>query len=191
MREPSRNLARSHYVKEPPTEFQRYIAASTGVMLPIFGASLFEQVPATFAPVDRVPVSADYVIAPGDELQLTMWGQVNLLRRLVVDRTGEVIIPDAGPVSVAGLSYAQATATLRVAMTRVYKNFDLTVTMARLHSIQIFVVGEARRPGSYTVSALTTLVNAEVKWFDTGHWISAEDPKGVSRAVVQFARLTP
>ena len=146
--------------KEPPTEFQRYVAASTGVLLPIYGASLFEQVPATFAPVDRSPVPADYVIAPGDELVLTMWGQINLVRRLVVDRTGEVILPDAGPVSVAGLSYSQATATFKTAIARVYKNFDLSVGIGRLHSIQVFVLGEARRPGSYTVSSLSTLVNA-------------------------------
>ncbi len=54
--------------RSPPTEFQRYVADSTGVMLPIFGASLFEQVPATFAPVDRCLLAPDYVIAPGDEL---------------------------------------------------------------------------------------------------------------------------
>ena len=78
-RESSREVSSSsHYVKEPPTEFQRYVAAATGQMLPIFGASLFEGVPATFAPLDRSPVGSDYVIAPGDELQLTIWGQLNL-----------------------------------------------------------------------------------------------------------------
>jgi protein involved in polysaccharide export with SLBB domain len=134
--------------------------ASVCVVLPIFGASLFEQVPATFAPVDRVPISSDYVIAPGDELVLTTWGQLNFSRRFVVDRSGEVILPDAGPVSVAGLNYSQATATFKAAIGRVYKNFDVSVAMGRLHSIQVFVVGEARRPGSYTVSSLSTLVNA-------------------------------
>jgi protein involved in polysaccharide export with SLBB domain len=150
----------AYYAKEPLTEFQRYVAASTGEVLPIFGATLFERVPATFAPNDRVPVSSEYLIAPGDELQVTVWGQLNLSRRFVVDRTGEVVLPDAGPVSVAGLNYSQATAVLKSAIAHVYKNFDLNVALGRLHSIQIFVVGEARRPGSYTISSLSTLVNA-------------------------------
>ena len=147
-------------VKEPPTEFQRYVAASTGQVLPIFGASLFEHVPATFAPVDRIPVGPDYVIAPGDELQVTIWGQLNFSRRLLVDRTGQVLLPDVGPVSVAGLNYSQVANVFKSAMGRVYKNFDLSVTLGRLHSIQVFVVGDARQPGSYTVSSLSTLVNA-------------------------------
>jgi protein involved in polysaccharide export with SLBB domain len=146
--------------KEPPTEFQQYVAASTGQMLPIFGAVLFENVPATFAPVDRVPVGADYLIAPGDGLQIAVWGQFNLTRRLVVDRNGEITLPDAGPVSVSGMNYIQAAAVVKSALSHLYKNFDVSVTLARLHTIQIFVVGEARRPGSYSVSSLSTLVNA-------------------------------
>jgi protein involved in polysaccharide export with SLBB domain len=105
-------------------------------------------------------VGADYLIAPGDELQISVWGQFNFSRRLIVNRTGEVILPEAGPVSVAGVSYSQAASIFKSALTRFYKNFDLNVTLGRLHSVQVFVVGEARRPGSYTVSSLSTLVNA-------------------------------
>jgi polysaccharide biosynthesis/export protein len=147
-------------VREPLTEFQRYVATSIGQVLPIFGASLFEQVPATFAPNDRMPVSPDYVIGPGDELQVTTWGQINFSRHLLVDPSGQVYLPDVGRIAVAGLKYADATPALRTNIARVYRNFDLSVTMGRLRSIQIFVVGEARRPGSYTVSSLSTLVNA-------------------------------
>lgn len=149
-----------HYEKEPPTEFQRYVAQATGTMLSIFGASLFEGVPATFAPVDRVPVGSDYLIAPGDELQVSVWGQFNAVRRLIVSRTGDVVLPDTGPVAVAGLNYSQAADALKRSLSRMYKNFDLSVTLGRLHAIQIFVVGDARRPGSYSVSSLSTLVNA-------------------------------
>jgi len=149
----------AYFEKEPATEFQRYVASSIGTMLPIFGASLFERVPATFAPVDRVPVSADYLIAPGDELQVTVWGNYNFSRRFIVSRTGEIILPDAGPISVAGMKYSQAATAFKSALSRFYTNFDVNVSMGRLHSIQIFVVGEVRRPGSYTVSSLSTLVN--------------------------------
>ena len=146
--------------KEPPTEFQRYVAGSIGRMLPIFGASLFERVPATFAPVDRTPIGSEYQIAPGDQLQISIWGQYNLSRRLTVDRTGQIVLPEAGPLSVAGMNYFQAAAVIKASLARLYKNFDVDVTLTHLHSIQIFAVGEARRPGSYTVSSLSTLVNA-------------------------------
>ena len=69
-------------------------------------------------------------------------------------------MPDAGPVSVAGMNYVQASAVIKAALSHLYRNFDVSVTLARLHTIQIFVVGEARRPGSYSVSSLSTLVNA-------------------------------
>ncbi len=146
--------------KEPPTEFQRYVAESVGRMLPIFGATLFERVPATFAPLDRAPVSAQYAIAPGDALQITVWGQFNFSRQLTVARTGQVILPDAGPISVQGMNYVQAASVIKSRLSHFYKSFDVSVTLSRLHSIQIFVVGEARRPGSYTVSSFSTLVNA-------------------------------
>lgn len=154
-----RRLAENR-MKEPLTEFQRYVASSVGQILPVFGASLFEQVPATFAPVDRVPVGPDYVIGPGDELQLTVWGQINFTRRLVVDRSGDVFLPEVGRLALAGLKYEDAAPVFRSGIGRVYKSFDLSVSMDRLRSIQVFVMGEARRPGSYTVSSLSTLVNA-------------------------------
>lgn len=146
--------------KDPPTEFQRYVAGSIGRMLPLFGATLFEHVPATFAPLDRAPVSADYVIASGDELQIAVWGQLNFSLRRIVTRTGQILLPDAGPISVEGMNYLQAASAIKSRLSHFYKNFDVSVTLSRLHSIQIFVVGAARRPGSYTVSSYSTLVNA-------------------------------
>jgi hypothetical protein len=147
-------------VAEPPNEFQRFVASSTGILLPIFGASLFERVPTTFAPLDRVPVTADYVVGPGDEILLRVWGQVNLDASLIVDRAGAIFVPQAGNISVAGIEYRQLSGFLRSQLERVFRNFDLNVNMGQLRSIQIFVMGQARRPGTYTVSSLSTLVNA-------------------------------
>jgi len=142
------------------TELQRLAASSLGHGLPIYGASLFEHVPATFAPVDRIPVTADYAIGPGDEILLRVWGQVNLNLALPVDRLGEVYIPQVGSLRVAGLRYDSLPAFLRSHLDRVFRNYEMNVTMGQLRSIQIYVVGHARRPGSYTVSAMSTLVNA-------------------------------
>jgi polysaccharide biosynthesis/export protein len=157
---PEHDVAPAPAIAEPATEFQRFVASSVGKVLPVFGANLFEKVPTTFAPLDRVPVTSDYVVGPGDELLLRMWGQVNLDTALTVDRAGAVFVPQAGNINVAGLQYQQLPGFLRAQFERVFRNFDLNVNMGQLRSIQIFVVGHARRPGTYTVSSLSTLVNA-------------------------------
>ncbi|HEY7335878.1 MAG TPA: SLBB domain-containing protein [Bryobacteraceae bacterium] len=143
-----------------PTEFQRFAASSTGEILPIFGANLFDNVPTTFAPLDRVPVTADYIVGPGDEVLLRVWGQVNMDLDLTVDRAGSVFVPQAGNIVLAGLQFHQLPSYLDAQLGRVFQNFDLNVGMGQLRSIQIFVVGQVRRPGAYTVSSLSTLVNA-------------------------------
>jgi protein involved in polysaccharide export with SLBB domain len=144
---------------DAPSEFQRFAAMSVGSILPVFGASLFEKVPTTFAPLERVPVTADYVVGPGDEIVLRVWGQVNLNLELQADRAGAVFIPQVGNVTVSGLQFKQLPAFLKSELGRVFRNFDLSVSMGQLRSIQIFVMGQARRPGTYTVSSLSTLVN--------------------------------
>jgi polysaccharide biosynthesis/export protein len=144
----------------PLTEFQEFVSSSLGRRLPIYGYNLFDRVPTTFAPVDRIPVTDDYLIGPGDEVLIRAWGQIDVDSRLVVDRGGEVFLPKVGALSVAGLQYQQLPEYFRTAIGRVFRNFDLTVNLGQLRSIQVFVVGQARRPGSYTVSSLSTLVNA-------------------------------
>ena len=144
----------------PPTEFQLMVADSVGKMLPIYGASLFRQPPSTFAPVENVPVPADYVIGPGDELYVRLWGQLNVELRVTVDRNGQVFVPKVGPISVAGVHVSQLDGHFRQQIERIFRNFDLTVTLGKLRSIDVFFVGEARRPGTYTISSLSTLVNA-------------------------------
>ena len=148
---------------EPPallTPYQRLVAASVGKVLPIFGSNLFNNVPATFAPVDRIPVTPEYLIGPGDELLIRLWGQVTLDGHFTVDRSGNVYLPQVGAVRVAGIPFAKLTDYLRAQIGRNFRNFDINVNIGQLRSIQIFVVGEAKRPGSYTVSSLSTLVNA-------------------------------
>jgi len=145
---------------DPPTEFQQMIANSTGKTLPIYGAHLFRNPPSTFAPLNMVPVTPDYVVGPGDELLIQTWGQVTLNSRFTVDRSGSIYIPQVGTLHVSGLKFEQVQDYLKTQMGRVFRNFDLNVNMGQLRSIQVFVVGQARRPGSYTISSLSTLVTA-------------------------------
>lgn len=141
------------------SEFQRFVAEATGVMLPRFGATFFTG-PTTFAPVDRVPVPADYVLGPGDELLIRAWGAIDYDVRAVVDRTGLISLPRVGTVRVAGLKAGEIEGFLRQQVGRVFRNFELNVTLGALRSIQVYVVGQAHRPGNYTVSSLSTLINA-------------------------------
>lgn len=145
---------------EPLTEFQRFAALTTGTVLPIFGNDLFRNVPSTFAPLDLTPVPPDHVIGAGDEVRIHVWGQVNFKADLRVDRSGEIYIPQVGGIQVAGLSFSALEQHLRDAISRVYRNFDLTADIGRISAIQVYVTGEARRPGLYTVSSLSTLADA-------------------------------
>ncbi|MGA9884336.1 MAG: SLBB domain-containing protein [Candidatus Acidiferrales bacterium] len=145
---------------QPPTEFQLMVANSVGRMLPIYGSSLFRQPPSTFAPLLNVPVPANYVIGPGDELYVQIWGQINVELRASVDRDGAIYIPKVGSVTVAGVHYKDLNEFLRQQIARIYRNFDVAVTLGRLRSIDVYVTGDARAPGRYTISSLSTLVNA-------------------------------
>ena len=145
---------------EPDLEFQDFAFVSLGIRLPVFGYNLFENVPSTFAPLDRVQVPADYTLGPGDELSIRTWGQLDLSIQAVVDRGGSIYIPKVGNLSVAGIKFEQLHDYLQSQIGRIYKNFDLSVSMGRLRSIQVFVVGQVKHPGSYTVSSLSSLVDA-------------------------------
>lgn len=145
---------------EPLTELQRFVASTTGEILPIYGADLFRNIPSTFAPVENAPVPSDFVIGPDDELRIRVWGQVSFSSNVRVDRSGDIFLPHVGPVHVAGLRFGQVEGQLRDAIARVYRNFDLTVNMGQIRSIQVYLAGQARRPGVYTVSSLSTLVDA-------------------------------
>jgi len=145
---------------EPPTEFQRFVAASTGRMLPIYGARLFAEQSVSFSPLDQAPSPQDMSIGAGDELRIRIWGQINFSANLRVSREGDIYLPKAGVVHVAGLAYSAVAGHLRTALERVYRNFELSVDIGEIHSIQVYVTGQARQPGEYTVSALSTLVNA-------------------------------
>jgi protein involved in polysaccharide export with SLBB domain len=144
----------------PDNEFQKFVTNATGTRLPIFGLNLFDQGASGFAPLDRTPVPADYLLGPGDELYVRVWGSVDLDVRTQIDRNGLINLPRVGSIPMAGVKAAQAEDVLRGQIGRVWRNFSLNVTPGQLRSMTIFVVGQARRPGSYTVSSLSTLVNA-------------------------------
>ncbi|MEK6577301.1 MAG: SLBB domain-containing protein, partial [Nitrospirota bacterium] len=127
-----------------------------------FGYELFEQPPTTFAPVDVIPVGPDYILGPGDELRITVWGKVNAEYPAIVDRDGKISLPQMGILHLSGLTFSEAKEYLEKELSRYYKPSDvkMNVSMGRLRSIRVFVVGKTQRPGSYTLSSFSTLINA-------------------------------
>jgi protein involved in polysaccharide export with SLBB domain len=125
-----------------------------------FGYEFFRQPPSTFAPVDNIPVGPEYVIGPGDEIRVIIWGSIEAQWNGVVDRDGSITLPKIGTIGVAGLTFEELKEVLYKEFSMYYRNFEMNVSMGKLRTIQVYVVGDAKRPGAYTVSSLSTLVNA-------------------------------
>ena len=140
--------------------FQSYVATSTGTTLGMFGRELFGNVPSTYAPLSGAQVNSDYVIGPGDALQIRGWGMVDIDVNVTVNRNGEIYLPRVGSVNVAGVKYRDLQGHLKKAISRIYTNFELTATIAQTRSVQIYILGHAQRPGTYTLSAMSSLLNA-------------------------------
>ncbi len=125
-----------------------------------FGYGLFANAPTTYVPYASVPVSGDYLLGPGDSLDILFYGKVNSAFSLEINREGFVDFPELGPVGVAGLTYAEAKEMLRARIAAQIIGTQVSISMGALRSIQIFVLGEAFKPGAYTVSSLSTITNA-------------------------------
>jgi protein involved in polysaccharide export with SLBB domain len=125
-----------------------------------FGYDLFAGVPSTFAPVTDVPVPSEYVVGPGDRLEVQLIGNTKGRHSLVVNRDGRVNFPELGPIAVSGLRFEEAKARIEARVNEQMIGTTAVVSIGDLRSIRVFVLGEAERPGSYTVSGLATITNA-------------------------------
>lgn len=125
-----------------------------------FGYDLFAGSPSTFAPVSDVPVPAEYMIGPGDSLNVQLFGKENNQYTLNVGRDGAIQFPGLGPISLVGLSFSEVRELLQQKISQSMIGIESNITMGELRSIRIFVAGDAFQPGSYTVSSLSTITQA-------------------------------
>ncbi len=125
-----------------------------------FGYDLFDRNPSTFAPMTNVPVPSDYVIGPGDELTVQLYGSQNRTLRLPVGRDGRVNFPEIGPINVVGERFNSVKENIESRVERQLIGVRASVSMGDTRTIRIFVLGEARRPGTYTISSLATITSA-------------------------------
>jgi len=132
-----------------------------------FGYELFLNVPSAFEPMAAGPVDPDYLIGVADVVRINLWGQVEQREDLEVDNEGRIFIPTVGPVLVSGLTLAEAQKSITRLMSQSYKGLIsapqsvwLDVTIARLQPKRIFIMGEVKSPGGYTVSTYSTVFNS-------------------------------
>ena len=128
--------------------------------LTYFGYDYFTNVPQTYAQVQNVPIPPAYLIGPGDNVKVILFGKESSEFTLEVSRSGEILFPEIGPIYVAGLSFKEMQETISGIVANRIIGTEVSVTLGSLRNINIFVLGEAFRPGMYTVSALSTLTNA-------------------------------
>ena len=113
----------------------------------------------TDTPLD-VPLGPDYVVGPSDTLTINMWGGITQSMVRVVGRDGQILLPEAGSLQVAGLPLQRAEGLIEGALKQQYRNVQVSVTVSRLRSIRVYVVGDVQRPGGYDISSLATPLSA-------------------------------
>jgi len=142
-----------------PNQFQRFVAETTGRLLPVFGRDLFDS-PQAYAANTNVPAPDNFILGPGDEVRLQVSGPQDFSTNLVLDRNGQVNLPKVGPVTLAGVAVRDLEQTLTSHLGKVFTNFKASASLGRLRGIQVYVVGQAQQPGTYQLSSVSTLVNA-------------------------------
>ncbi len=150
-------------------EFTKEIASRTHLKDPVlpFGYEIFGYLPATFEPLASGPVDPDYPIGPGDEVIVQVWGDNQFTHAAVVSREATISVPDIGQVVLNGLSLAQAKRLIADRLSTVYSGIRahrpttfVDVTLGKLRTIQVFILGDVVRPGGYTISSVATVLNA-------------------------------
>lgn len=146
-----------------PSEFQKFVELATGRLLQPFGSRFFEEAGNSVrASADSIPVSADYIVGPGDEVILRAWGSIDVDYRSKVDRNGQLTLPKVGSFTVAGIKASNLEAHLRAQIGRLYTNFSLSVSLGQLRAVKVFVVGPAQRPGVFNLPSQSTLLSAVI-----------------------------
>jgi len=170
----ARDIERSARTPQPPSEFDLYVnrlafpnqelATDTPLRIRRLGADLMVGGGLSRDVVDFSPlVPPDYLIAPGDEIVLSVWGSVDAELRLFVDRSGRISIPRVGTIMVSGVRYADLAETIRQRVAQSFRNFQLSVSLGQLRGVRVYVTGFVARPGAYSVNALSGMANALVR----------------------------
>ena len=139
-----------------PDEQEEYLRRSRDW---VYGFEQFQSSPTTFAPISNIPVPADFQLGPGDKIKVMYWGNKNESKTTTVTRSGLLNLPLLGPITIAGLTFSEAQKLVESKVRTELIGTNVTLSLDQLRSITVYVLGEAYSPGSFTVSALSTLTN--------------------------------
>ena len=134
--------------------------SATNNQLQPFGYNVFAAQPTSQTPLADIPVPDDYVVGPGDELRVQMYGKENASYKLKVNRDGSIEFPKLGPIPVAGQTFLQVKEALQARISEQFIGGESAISFGALRTMQIFVMGDAYQPGAYNVNALTTVTQA-------------------------------
>ncbi len=126
----------------------------------IFGYDFFQYAPTTFAPVDNVPVTKDYVLGPGDKLIVNLYGTISDRFEAYISREGEFVLSPLGPLNFTGMTFAEASTLLKERVKSELIGSQATLTLSEVRSIDVYMLGEVYQPGKYTLSGLSSVSNA-------------------------------
>jgi protein involved in polysaccharide export with SLBB domain len=144
-----------------PSEFESYVSEIVDKPLRRFGANLLVPSARDFTAAPTTTVPTDYKINSGDTLVVSLTGSVQATKlQLTVDAEGRIFVPQVGAITVGGVRYGDVRSLISRQVSRYYRNFQVDVSIGQLHGITVYVTGFAATPGSYTISSLSTLVNA-------------------------------
>ncbi|MGD9216247.1 MAG: SLBB domain-containing protein, partial [Desulfobacteraceae bacterium] len=150
--------------KKPPSRIEKVMSGifpqTIERNLTQFGYDFFQASPMDFGPLIDVPVGEDYVLGPGDGFIIHLWGKVEEEFPVTVSPEGAIMVPHIGSLTVAQLTFKEAKQLLKKKFKEYYPHFSMSLTMDQLRSIQVFVIGEVQRPGTYSISGLSTVIDA-------------------------------
>lgn len=128
--------------------------------LKMFGYNMFEGSAESFSPIMEATPPPDYKLGPGDNILVNIWGRVDMQLELTIDREGKVFIPKVGEIIAWSLTMQEFKKRLQTSLSEYYTDYELSVSLGKIRRIKVFVYGEVKRPGGYTVSSLSTLFTA-------------------------------
>ena len=151
----------------PPSNYTVAAFAGRGAAagLPAYGYNIFTVSPTSFEPSLNLPTPTNYIIGPGDEVILTLWGETQLVHDLTVSKNGDIYIPEIGLVNVNGLSLDALKSKLFSRLSQAYSSLStgktqFNVSTGKLRSVKVFVLGEVNKPGGYTLPGLSSAFTA-------------------------------
>lgn len=157
--EETKNL-RENLEKSLLKEYDRRLEKDFEKEIKQFGYNMFEQPASPFAPLETAPVAPDYVLGPEDNLIIQMWGMTNEVFKLTLTRDGKINLPKVGALYLWGMNFNDAENKIKEGLLRFYKDIQIDVSLGALRNIKVFVLGEVKKPGGYTINALSTMLHA-------------------------------